>query len=124
MILISYGAVTERFKVMAGLIKKMKSIKNGEIEQTRVDCYEFEYFTDLLEKFKNKGINVPKDIEIFCPSDNYPPHVDSGGTSYFIPLEKGNFYIDGINYPVVPFVLYSFDDGEPHNTDFCSIMLK
>lgn len=51
-------------------------------------------------------------------------HVDDGGISYFIPLEEGVFQIGGVNYPIVPFVLYSFEDSMLHNSNFVSIMLK
>jgi len=51
-------------------------------------------------------------------------HVDYGGISYFIPLEEGIFQIGGVNYPIVPFVLYAFEDSMLHNSNFASIMLK
>jgi hypothetical protein len=122
--LLSYGHISTDFKVMAKLKKVMIKIKNGEIEQHRIDCYKFTD-TNLLEgKFKDLGINFPNNVEIFYPSDKYPSHIDEGGISYFIALENGEFYIDGVSYPIVPFVLYAFDDGKLHNTDFCAIMLK
>lgn len=104
----------------------MVKVKNGEIEQYRVDCYKIPFNeTKILDtKFTDLGIHTPKDIEIFYPSDKYPSHIDGGGISYFVPLESGDFYIDGVTYPIVPYVLYAFDDGKSHNTDFCSIMLK
>lgn len=122
--LISYGAVCQDFKIIAQLKKQMFEIKNNKINQHRIDCYKILDTKILNIKFDNLGIELPKNIEIFYPSDKYPPHIDEGGISYFIALESGNFYIDGITYPIVPFILYAFDDGKLHNTDFCAIMLK
>lgn len=124
MILISYGAVSKDFKVIAQLKKQMYKVKNNEIEPHRVDCYKITDRTPFDTKFTDLGMTLPKNIEIFNPSDKYPSHTDDGGISYFVALESGNFYIDGITYPVVPFVLYAFDDGKLHNTDFCAVMLK
>lgn len=122
--LISYGAITEDFVAIAKYKKYLEKIKNGSIKQHRVDCYETRYILEVAHKFVALGIEVPKNVEIFWPSDNYPPHKDQGGLSYFIPLESGEFYIDNVSYPIVPFVLYAFDDGKLHNTNFAAIMLK
>lgn len=124
--LVVYGAITEDFKIMAQLKKRMISIKSGQVKEHRVDCYSGgNYVPDyIVDKFDSIGIPSPKDVEIFNPSEKYPPHHDRGGISYFIPLESGTFYIGGVNYPVVPFVLYAFEDSRLHNTDFCAIMLK
>lgn len=102
----------------------MRLIKKGQIEQHRVDCYSIGTVPDINRKFESLFLPQPKSIEIFYPSQNYPPHTDEGGISYFIALEKGEFYIDNVSYHVTPFVLYAFDDGELHNTNFCAIMLK
>lgn len=124
-ILTSYGAISNDFKVIAQLKKQLQKVKSGEIIQHRVDCYKIENINALITKFTHElKIDMPKNVEIFYPSDKYPAHTDEGGISYFIALESGNFYIEGVNYPIVPFVLYSFDDGRLHNTDFCAIMLK
>lgn len=123
-VLASYGAVSKNFAIMAKLKKELQKVKAGLTPQHRVDCYNITDILCLREKFLNLKIKFPENVEIFYPSENYPPHSDGGGISYFIPLESGNFYIDGISYPVVPFVLYSFDDGVLHNTNFCAIMLK
>lgn len=123
--LVSYGPVSKDFKTIAGLKKQMLKVKAGEVEQHRVDCYPFRVNSELINKFNEElRISLPESFEIFYPSEKYPPHVDEGGTSYFIPLESGNFFIDGVSYPIVPFVLYGFDDGKLHNTDFCAVMLK
>jgi hypothetical protein len=122
--LISYGAISKDFKGIAQLKKQMFKVKNGEIEQHRVDCYKITDTKIFETKFTDLGVEIPREIEIFYPSEKYPSHVDGGGISYFVALESGNFYIDGITYPIVPFVLYAFDDGKLHNTDFCAIMLK
>jgi len=123
--LISYGAITEDFKDITKLKRYLKNINNKQSNEIRLDCYSFindrEIIYRLFEKLK---LPVPLAFEIFKPSDNYPPHVDEGGISYFIPLESGTFFIGNINYPIVPFVLYAFNDGIPHNSNFCSIMLK
>lgn len=123
--LTSYGAVTDDFRTIAYLKNQMSKIKSGGIASHRVDCYHLEKIPGaIVGKLKEIGCTLTKELEVFLPSDNYPPHVDDGGQSYFIPLESGYFYIDGVNYPIVPFVLYGFDDGKLHNTDFCAIMLK
>lgn len=127
--LISYGSISKDFKVIAHLSKLLKKIKNNEIEQHRVDCYSIdslsEYVKNIVnEKFIENNLKIPQNIEVFYPSENYPSHIDEGGISYFIGLENGNFLIENILYPIVPFVLYSFDDSKLHNTDFGAIMLK
>lgn len=123
--LISYGAISTDFKKIANFSKIIDKIK--ESKQTRLDCYQ--YHTDIIDevltkKFIDKDLEPPISIEIFAPSKNYPMHIDNGGISYFIPLEEGVFQIGGVNYPIVPFVLYSFEDSMLHNSNFVSIMLK
>ena len=118
------GTVTEKFQTIARLKKEMLRIKQGLVEQTRLDCYPYIMGSYIFKKFEKIGLTVPKESEIFYPSDKYPSHTDSGGTSYMIPLEQGLFTINGVSHPVIPFVLYGFDDGKLHNTDFCAIMLK
>jgi hypothetical protein len=123
--LISYGAVTTNFAQIAVMKRLSEKIKSSELKSgNRLDCYPTVFSDFYQEKFTDCDLDVPNSIEVFAPSDNYPPHIDDGGTSYFIPLEKGNFSIDGISYPIVPFVLYAFEDGKLHNSDFCSIMFK
>lgn len=122
--LISYGAISQDFKSIAKLKKEMFKVKGNDIQEHRVDCYETTNSNIINSKFEKLGLKVPTNIEIFYPSDKYPAHVDEGGVSYFVGLESGNFFIDGINYPIVPFVLYAFDDAKLHNTDFCALMLK
>ena len=125
MILISYGAITEDFKDIARLKKRLKNINNKQSNEIRLDCYSFLDDRDIICRlFEKLKLPAPLAFEIFKPSENYPPHTDGGNTSYFIPLESGTFFIGNINYPIVPFVLYSFNDGIPHNSNFCSIMLK
>jgi hypothetical protein len=63
-------------------------------------------------------------MEVFYPKENYPDHIDGGGTSYFIALEDGVFKIEGVTYNISPFVLYAFEDSKPHNSNMCAIMLK
>lgn len=121
---ISYGQVSKDFKTLAKLFIQLNKVKNKEVPQTKVDCYLFTGIDLLQPKFTDINLPMPKDMEIFHPSMKYPPHTDKGGLSYFIPLESGIFSIDGVDYPVVPFVLYAFDDGKLHNTNFCAIMLK
>jgi len=121
--MISYGAISNNFAIIAKLSRLLEKVKDGSLIQSRHDCYELtDHF--FLTKFDELNIERPKAIEIFYPSQQYPPHIDKGGVSYFIPLENGNFYFDGITYPIVPFVLYAFEDGIIHNSNFCSIMLK
>lgn len=122
--LVSYGAITKDFKVMAGLTKRMNEIKNGKIEAHRLDCYPIGTVPDINRKFESIGHPQPQNMEIFMPSANYPSHVDEGGMSYFIPLEEGIFTIDDVDYMITPFVLYAFEDGKLHNTLLCAIMLK
>ena len=123
--LIVYGAVAEDFKTIAYLKNQMTKIKDGLIKKHRLDCYNLEKIPgEIVSKLKDCKINLTQDFEVFLPSEKYPPHCDEGGISYFIPLESGTFYIGGVNYPVVPFVLYAFEDSRLHNTDFCAIMLK
>jgi hypothetical protein len=127
--LVSYGSISKDFKIMASLTILLNKIKNKEIEQTRVDCYglgniPMKVLDSINTKFENKNLNLPNQIEIFYPSQKYPSHTDDGGTSYFIALENGEFLIGDVSYPIVPFVLYSFDDSMEHNTNFAAIMLK
>lgn len=123
--LVSYGYITSSFKTIAKLKKQLDKIKNGEVNSHKLDCYKINEIPDLEAKFVNElKIPAPKSIEIFYPSDKYPPHTDDGGISYFVALENGNFYINNVSYPIVPFVLYAFEDSNLHNTDFCAIMLK
>lgn len=124
--LICYGQVTEKFKCFAGLTNMLKNIRLGQIKQSRVDCYPIDNVPIYLSnKIKKCKIELIEDsFEIFVPTQNYPSHVDEGGVSYFVPLEGGLFFIDGVSYPVVPFVLYGFDDGKLHNSNFGSIMIK
>jgi len=104
-VLTTYGPITTDFKVMARLIKRMRDIKSKKVIPHRLDCYEVgECYEYIKNKTKDILINVT--MEIFNPSLNYPPHIDDGGISYFIPLEPGNFYINTVSYPIVP-----FDDG-------------
>ena len=127
--LISYGSISKDFKVIAQMSKLLKRVKNKEIEQHRVDCYTVDSLSthaknEITEKFRENNIDTPKNMEVFYPSENYPSHIDEGGISYFIALENGKFLIEDVSYPIVPFVLYSFEDSKPHNTDFGAIMLK
>lgn len=128
--LISYGAVSSDFKVMAQLSKLLDKIRNGEIEKRRLDCYQFTENVSVAvsgavrSKFDNCSLKIPTSLEVFVPSKNYPSHVDDGGISYFIGLEEGVFTISNVSYPIVPFVLYSFEDSKLHNTTFGAIMLK
>lgn len=125
--LISYGSVSKDFKVMTQLKNLLTKIKQGEIKQFRLDCYPIpskSIIESITRKFEVLEIPMFENIEVFCPSTNYPSHVDEGGTSYFIALENGFFLIENVNYPIVPFVLYSFEDSKLHNTNFGAIMLK
>lgn len=122
--LVCLGAVTDNFKTIAKLKKFITQINNNEIKSERLDCYNYVIGIDVFNKFKSLELDSPRTYEIFYPSEIYPPHKNSGGTSFFIPLESGNFWIDNISYPVLPFVLYGFEDSKLHNSDFCSIMLK
>jgi hypothetical protein len=127
--LISYGSISNDFKVIAQMSKLLKRVKNKEIESHRVDCYPIDTLgtnakNEIAKKFRANNLDEPKNMEIFCPSENYPSHVDDGGKSYFIGLENGFFLIENVSYPIVPFVLYSFEDSKPHNTDFGAIMIK
>lgn len=123
--LIIYGAIADDFAKLAGYRKMYQSAITGDLKYLRVDCWELPSIpVSLRQKFSEVGIQFPRHLEIFNPSTDYPPHKDEGGISYFIPLESGIFTIKGVSYPVVPFVLYAFEDGELHNTDFCAIMLK
>jgi len=124
--LISYGSVSKDFKIIARLSKLLMKIKNDEIAQIRLDCYPTggNGLEEINAKFKDSGLGTPKSSEVFLPSINYPSHVDEGGISYFIPLEEGRFLIENVSYPIVPFVLYAFEDSKPHNTNFGAIMLK
>lgn len=121
---VCFGAVTEKFSSIANLKKELNKIKTGAVAPVRVDCYPYTIGNMIYNKFKNIGLDIPQEGEIFYPSEVYPPHIDGEGFSYFIPLESGNFTIDGVVYPIVPFVLYGFDDRKLHNTDFCAIMLR
>lgn len=114
---------------MAKLAILLNKIKNKEVEQSRFDCYSLTnipltVMDAINTKFESKNLKLPTQIEIFCPSENYPSHTDAGGISYFIGLEGGEFSIGDVNYPIVPFVLYSFEDSMVHNTNFAAIMLK
>lgn len=125
--LISYGSVSKDFKVMAQLTNLLNSIKQGEVKQFRLDCYVIpskSVIKSITTKFEALDIPMFESIEVFYPSTNYPSHVDEGGTSYFIALENGNFLIENVSYPIVPFVLYAFEESKLHNTDFGAIMLK
>lgn len=128
--LISYGSLSKDFKIMAQLTKLFNKIKNHEIKEYRVDCYEVKshcsipLLQSIEDKFKEKELRWSSHLEVFYPSEHYPDHIDEGGISYFIPLESGLFNIGGVSYPVVPFVLYGFEDSNPHNTDFGAIMIK
>lgn len=127
--LISYGAVSTDFKIIATLNKLNSKIEAGEFQEHRLDCYKFYEYSDKLndalkDKFRNRGLIPYISAEVFKPTKNYPAHCDEGGTSYFIPLEEGCFSIENVNYPIVPFVLYAFEDSKLHNTDFSAIMLK
>lgn len=124
--LISYGSISKDFKVIARLSKLLVKIKNGEVSQIRLDCFPTggKETEEINNKFKECDLPSPKSSEVFLPSINYPSHVDEGGISYFIPLEEGKFLIENVSYPVVPFVLYAFEDSKPHNTNFGAIMLK
>ncbi len=128
--LISYGSISKDFKIMAQLTNLFNKIKFSDIKETRLDCYDIsKHFSiavkeSIDKKFNDIKINIPTNIEVFYPSVNYPSHVDGGGISYFIPLEEGLFLIEGVNYSIVPFVLYAFEDCKLHNTNFGAIMLK
>ena len=123
--LISYGAISTDFKVIANFSRILTKLK--ELKQTRLDCYQCPnpiVNEAIAKKFEAKNLEESTIIEVFAPSKNYPMHVDYGGISYFIPLEEGIFQIGGVNYPIVPFVLYAFEDSMLHNSNFASIMLK
>lgn len=124
--LTSYGLIGPDFKTYAKLRKMLDKIKSGAVAQHKVDCYPCDELQLINTTFEKFGIRPPKNIEVFYPSERYPSHTDGpeGGESFFIPLESGDFLYDGVSYPIVPFVLYSFDDGRLHNTNFASIMIK
>jgi hypothetical protein len=127
--LISYGSISDDFKVIAQMSNLLKKIKKSEIKPHRLDCYSLQSLckfaqSSIKNKFKENNLLIPENMEVFKPSENYPSHTDEGGTSYFIGLEKGNFLIGNVSYPIVPFVLYSFEDSKLHNTNFGAIMLK
>lgn len=126
--LTSYGAISSDFPIIAQLSKLLKKIDRKELEEIRLDCYPVvlseKTREEIVNKFVTNGIDFPSTQEIFKPSKNYPSHRDGGGISYFIPLEEGCFTIENVNYPIVPFVLYAFEDSKLHNTDFGAIMLK
>jgi hypothetical protein len=125
--LIVHGSISSNFALFARLVKIVEKIESGAIRQSgRIDCFELPTieYQEICFILKNKFQIQPSDIEIFFPSMNYPSHKDEIGTSYFIPLENGIFTIDDMSHPVVPFVLYSFDDSNLHNSDFPSIMIR
>lgn len=128
--LISYGSISKDFKIIAQLSKLLLKIKNEGVSQNRLDCYSIHnHISDkaqntIYDKFTRSKLTTPESVEIFIPSVNYPSHTDEGGVSYFIPLEEGRFLIENVSYPIVPFVLYAFEDSKPHNTNFGAIMLK
>ena len=130
--LVSYGTIVKDFSFFARIRKELDKVKSGSLPQKRVDCYEI---TDVTIKreinlYFSEELIENISIEIFYPSTTYPSHIDSTPntrnitTSYFIAMESGEFTINDICYPIVPFVLYSFDDSKPHNSNFCSIMIK
>ncbi len=127
--LISYGKITDKFKIIAQLTNILKQIRLGNIKEFRLDCYKQDISPIILTEIDNKFEAIDKkygykEIEFFVPSKNYPSHIDDGGISYFIALEEGNFIIEDVIYKITPFVLYSFDESKPHNTNFGAIMLK
>lgn len=127
--LISYGSVTTDFKLIAQLNGLIKKANTGELKKTRLDCFRIEgvishALNDAIEKKLAENKLEILEFELFKPTKNYPSHVDEGGTSYFIPLEEGTFVIGDVHYPIVPFVLYGFEDSMLHNTNFGAIMLK
>ena len=124
--LISFGPIFSNFNQIAKLKKELYKIKNGELKQSRIDCFEAskEMLQLLKITFEDIVGEIFTEIEIFKPSENYPPHIDGNGISFFIGLESGKFLIESTEYQISPFVLYKFDDRKLHNSNFCSIMLK
>lgn len=128
--LTSYGSITNDFRCMAQMVKLRNKIISGEITETRQDCFDVagNVPPSLVDWIKSKlsdcHLRHNGKMEVFYPREKYPCHVDSGEVSFFIALQPGNFFISNVSYPIVPFVLYSFDDGKPHNSDFMSIMIK
>lgn len=125
--LISYGAVTKSFTYMAQMAKFLRKQKNGELVETRLDCYSDiprNLVNVIITKFEKEKLPAPDEMELFVPTMIYPNHVDGGGMSYFIALEEGIFTIGGVNYIITPFVLYAFEDSKEHNSNFGSIMIK
>lgn len=127
-VLISYGSISKDFKIFAELRKFLVKVKSGEIKEHRLDCYPTDPLSNniivqIANKVADSNLGDPTNIELFYPSNDYPPHVDGEGRSCFVALERGQFYIDGVTYDVVPFVLYGFDHSLPHNTNFPSLMI-
>lgn len=124
--LISYGPISNEFRVLAKYKNYLDNMINEDkVPQHRLDCYRLLInYNDILDRFSTLSLEKPTEVEIFQPSCNYPPHIDGDGVSYFIPLEEGVFQIEGVEYVVIPFVLYCFDDRKLHNTNFTAIMLS
>lgn len=123
--LICHCPITDNFVKIAKYKKYLDRVQKGEVKPHRVDCYPLDINIDeIYDFFQNNGQPIPKNIELFSPSSNYPPHIDGEGISYFIPLKDGEFQIEGVIYKITPFVLYSFDDCCMHNTNFPAIMIS
>lgn len=124
-----HGALTTNFKVIAQLKKFLKKVECGDVVEYRCDCFKLDELHSLakteIAKTLNELCEVEQyEIELNYPMDDYQCHVDQGGISYIIPLQPGTMNINGCDVSVSPYVVYSFDDGLKHNTNFPSIMIK
>lgn len=129
--LTAHGAITSDYKVISKLTNLSKKIKEGKVESYRNNCYKYNNYISnnyseciINELFSNLKLQKPKEMEIFYSPIYVPPHTDEGKLSYFIGFEPGEFFIGGISYPIVPFVLYSFDESCLHNSNFLALMIK
>lgn len=125
-----HGRVFRGFSSFAALTRLRNSIKpTNKLDCMSLDDYDKErWYHEIGAKiacaFGQSCVGI-KEMEIFCPTQKYPDHVDSEtpSISFFIPLEPGEFILDGLAHPVIPYVLYEFPDNLPHNSNFASIMI-
>lgn len=111
-----HGRITRDFK-------EISRLKKLEGKLYRTDCYQLDSFDEAF--VKNLVKREITDVEIFNPSLSYPPHIDDVNfPSYFIALEDGVFYYDGVNYVITPFILHEFNSKLYHNSNFKSLMLS
>lgn len=123
-----HGQIQTHFGFYLKSLRIATEIRQGKHSERRRMCYSANLLGEgAYEAIASKLEVQPEllEMEIFFPTEDFPPHVDGEGESFMIPLEDFCVAkICGTNHSLLPWGIYSFDDRLPHSTHGVILMIR